>query len=202
LAFELRRAVPTQAYVIRELYTDATEWLRGKSTDQWAKPWPTLRMRHERALKDIVSGKTWMVSDDDTIVGTITVDKEAPVDFASNYVWPAELRAETALYVRRMIVRRSYAGLGLGAGLLDWATDFAKRELSTTLLRIDVWTTNYRLHDYYRSQGFTLCEFRDPVALPDYPARALFERRVSTNGQSRAALLFTGYQHSAHVDLP
>jgi len=196
--------------VILKLYTEATEWLRGKNTDQWAKPWPSLRRRYERVLQDIADGKTWMVSDDDTVVGTITVDKEGPVDFARNCVWPAELRAEAALYVRRMIVRRSYAGLGLGAGLLDWATDFAKQELSTTLLRIDVWTTNYRLHDYYRSQGFTLCQVRDPVALPDYPARALFERRVSPNGQSHAARLFTGhqhsalaeFQHSAHVDLP
>jgi GNAT superfamily N-acetyltransferase len=166
-------------------------------------------MRYERIKQDIAAGKTWMVSGDDANVGTITVDTEAPVDFASNYVWPPERRAETALYVRRMIVRRSHAGLGLGAGLLGWATEVAKRELRTTLLRIDVWTTNQELHDYYRNQGFTFCEFRDPAALPDYPARALFERRVHPNGHSRAALLFTGHQqpvlteqqHSAHVDL-
>jgi GNAT superfamily N-acetyltransferase len=205
----LRRAVSTQANVILELYTEATEWLRGKNTDQWAKAWPNDRMRHERVRRDIADGKTWMVLDEKTIVGTITLDKEAPVDFASNYVWPAERRAETALYVRRMIVRRSHAGQGLGAGLLDWATDVAKQELRTTLLRIDVWTTNQKLHDYYRNQGFTFCEFRDPAALPDYPARALFERRINPNGHSRAALLFTGHQqpvltehrHSTHVDL-
>jgi GNAT superfamily N-acetyltransferase len=181
----------------------------GKNTDQWAKAWPNSRMRYERVEKDIAAGKTWMVSDENANVGTITVDKEAPVDFAGNYVWAPELRAETALYVRRTIVRRSHAGLGLGAGLLDWATDVAKRELKTTLLRIDVWTTNQQLHSYYRDQGFTFCEFRDPAALPGYPARALFERRVNSNGHCRAALLFTGHQqavltehqHSMHVDL-
>jgi GNAT superfamily N-acetyltransferase len=98
-----------------------------------------------------------------------------------------------------MIVRRDYAGLGLGAGLLDWATDFAKRELSTTLLRINLWTTNQELHSYYWNLGFTLCELRDPAALPDYPARALFERRTDPNRHSRATLLFTEHQRSAAV---
>jgi GNAT superfamily N-acetyltransferase len=190
-SFALRRTVPIQAEVIRELYSEATEWLRGKNTDQWAKPWPNARMRYEHVLHDITEGKIWIVCDDDTVIGTITVDKEAPVDFASNYIWPPELRAETALYVRRTIVRRSYAGLGIGAGLLDWATGVAKRELSTTLLRIDVWTTNQKLHDYYRSQGFMLCEIRDPAEIPVYPARALFERRINPNGHSRVGVVLT-----------
>ena len=190
-SFALRRAVPNQVKVILELYAEATEWLRVKNTDQWAKPWPNARTRHGRILRDISAGKTWMVLDDDTIIGTITVDKEPPVDYASNNIWPPELRAEAALYVRRTIVRRSYAGLGIGAGLLDWATSVATRELGTALLRIDVWTDNRGLHAYYEGQGFTLCEIRDPAELPDYPARALFERRINPNGHSRVGVVLT-----------
>jgi GNAT superfamily N-acetyltransferase len=209
LPFALRRADLADADVVRGLAREATKWLQGKNTDQWATPWPDPQRKDERLQEDLAAGRTWIVWDDDIGVGTVTINTQVPVDYEQNHVWPDNRQTETALYVRRMIVRRSHAGLGLGAGLLDWATDVAKRELSTTLLRIDVWTTNHRLHDYYRHQGFTLCEFRDPAALPDYPARALFERRINPNGQSRAALLFTGHQQSAltwhqqsaHVDL-
>jgi GNAT superfamily N-acetyltransferase len=189
--FALRRANLDDADVVHGLVREASRWLRGKNTDQWASPWPGPQRRDERLKQDLVAGRTWIVWDDNLAVATVTITRQDPVDYAENHVWPDERRAETALYVRRTIVQRSHAGLGLGAGLLDWATGVAKRELGTTLLRIDVWTTNQRLHDYYRSQGFTLCEFRDPAALPGYPARALFERRIDPRGHSRAALLFT-----------
>jgi GNAT superfamily N-acetyltransferase len=200
--FALHRAVPSQADVILELFTEATEWLREKNTDQWAKPWPNARMRYEHLLHDIVGGKTWMVSNDDTIIGTITVDKEAPVDFSSNYIWPPELRAESALYVRRTIVRRSHAGLGIRARLLDWATSVATRELGTALLRIDVWTDDRELHAYYERQGFTLCEIRDPAELPDYPARALFERRINPNDNSRVGVVLIDSAVRTEVPVP
>jgi GNAT superfamily N-acetyltransferase len=201
LPVTLRRAAPADADVVRGLAGEASTWLRGQNTDQWATPWPDSRHRDERLKQDLAAGRTWLAWDDDIGVATITINTRDPVDYAENRVWPEHRRAETALYVRRMIVRRSHAGLGLGAGLLDWATDVAKRELRTTLLRIDVWTTNQKLHDYYLNQGFTLCEFRDPAELPDYPSRALFERRLDPNANSRAALLFTEHQQSVHLNL-
>ncbi len=71
-------------------------------------------------------------------------------------------RPETALYVRRVIVSRRYVGLGLGAALLDWAGDVARRRHRAVLLRIDVWTTNTALHAYYEKRGFTRQRGRDP----------------------------------------
>ena len=62
-----------------------------------------------------------------------------------------------ALYVRRVVVARSYSGLGLGAALLDWAADVAKSDHGAALIRIDVWTTNLELHAYYEGQRFTRC---------------------------------------------
>jgi GNAT superfamily N-acetyltransferase len=112
------------------------------------------------------------------------------VDPARIRIWPAHRLTEPALYVHRVIVRRSHAGIGLGARLLDWASGVAIRLIGSPLLRVDVWTDNWELHSYYRSQGFELCEYRDPKELPDYPARALFERRVSPNGRHDHTPLF------------
>jgi GNAT superfamily N-acetyltransferase len=185
--------------MLRQLSEEAREWLRGKNTDQWAKPWPDSGKRDERLLHDLGDGKTWIVQDGATAAATVTISLDDPVDSADNPVWPAQRRAERALYVHRVIVRRSYAGLGLGAALLNWATDVASRELGTPLIRIDVWTNNWDLHAYYRRQGFALCEYRDPTDLPDYPSRALFERRAVMNGRGGYPALFTEQQPARPV---
>ena len=76
---------------------------------------------------DLVKGKTWLLWDDTIPVGTITVDTEEPVAANGQPVWPEHKRHEPALYVRRVIVNRQYAGLGLGAALLYWAAEVARR---------------------------------------------------------------------------
>lgn len=174
----------------------AARWLRGKNTNQWAEPWPDRSGRDQRILEDLTRGRTWVVWDDGIAAGTITIDTQDPVDAAKNRVWPADRLTEGALYVHRVVVRRSHAGLGLGARLFDWASAVATRLTGSPLLRIDVWTDNWALHAYYRGQGFTLCEYRDPRELPGYPARALFERRVGPNGRHDPAQLFKE-QHPA-----
>ncbi|HEX6525042.1 MAG TPA: GNAT family N-acetyltransferase [Streptosporangiaceae bacterium] len=176
--------------MIRELVDEAANWLRTKDTDQWAKPWPDQSGRDQRIDEDLACGRTWLLWYGGTVAGTITIDTEDPVVPEQNRVWPAHKLTEPALYVRRVVVRRSHAGIGLGARLLDWASGVAMRLIGSPLLRIDVWTDNLELHAYYRRQGFTLCEYRDPRELPDYPARALFERRNSPNGRSDHAPVF------------
>ena len=194
LPYQLKRASSPHLDVILELIGDTADWLRGKNTDQWATPWPDRPARDERVRQDLAGGRTWIVWDGTIAAGTITIDPDDPVGPAGNYVWPAYRRLERALYVRRVITRRrSHAGLGLGTALLDWASWTAQRKIGTPLIRIDVWTDNWDLHDYYRRQGFVLCEFRDPGAVPGYPSRALFERRTSP-GRSNDSALFTDGQ--------
>jgi len=162
---------------VRGLVREAAEWLRtSKDTDQWATPWPDQAGQTERILNDLLKGKTWLAWDGATAAATITVDTEGPLALHEQPVWPAHKSREPALYVRRVIVSRGYAGLGLGAALLDWAADVARRDHEVTLIRVDVWTTNLDLHAYYKRQHFTRCKGRDPRELPDYPSQALFER--------------------------
>ena len=193
LPFTLRRGSLEDLAVISQLGDEAKQWLRGKNTDQWAKPWPDSGKQDERLLKDLANGRTWVAWDGTTAVATVTITSDDPRDPAGKPVWPEHKLAESALYVHRVIVRRSYAGLGLGAGLLDWAADVAMREIGTPRIRIDVWTDNWDLHAYYRRQGFRLCEYRDPRAV-DYPSRALFERCVEPNGRDGYRVLFREQQ--------
>jgi GNAT superfamily N-acetyltransferase len=168
---------------VRGLVREAAEWLRtSKDTDQWTEPWPDRAGQTERILNDLLKGKTWIVWDGTTAAATITVDTEEPLDLNEQPVWPAHKRHEPALYVRRVVVSRRYAGIGLGAALLDWAADVAKRDHDVALIRIDVWTTNEELHAYYEGQHFTRRQGRDPRELTNYPSQALFERDVNRPG--------------------
>jgi ribosomal protein S18 acetylase RimI-like enzyme len=183
LPLTLRQATSDERDVILDLIEDTVCWLRSKGIDQWSKPWPDEERRNKRIAQDLSEGKTWLALDDTTVAGTITIDP------ANNDIWPAEKRREKAVYVRRVIVGRRYAGLELGARLLDWAGDVAVRAHQASWIRIDVWTTNRRLHAYYRRQGFRFSGFRDLDDEPGYPSRALFERSTDHRLRDYRALL-------------
>ena len=143
LPLTLRQATSNERDVILDLLSDSIQWLHGMGIDQWARPWPDEERRNQRIAQDLAEGKTWLALDDTAVAGTITIDP------ADNGVWPADRCREKAIYIRKVIVRRHYAGLGLGARLFDWAADVAARVHEARWIRIDVWTTNRRLHAYY-----------------------------------------------------
>ena len=140
-------------------------------------------------LNDLVKSKTWLAWDGVTAAATITVDADEPLDLNEQPVWPERERRRSALYVRRIVVARNYAGCGLGAALLDWAADIAQREYGAALIRIDVWTTNVALHNYYEGQRFTGRLGRNPAELAGYPSQTLFQREADMPGSDYKKLL-------------
>ena len=94
-------------------------------------------------------------------------------------LWPLDEQAESAVYIARLIVSRSHAGERIGEALVDWAGACARRSWGAQWIRIDVWTTNTALHNYYEKQKFApvrICQFDDPNA---YPSAALFQKSAS-----------------------
>lgn len=179
------------------LAREAAAWLHSVGIDQWQEPWPDPAGHRERILNDLFKGKTWLVRDGKTTAATITIDTDEPLDAEERPVWPTEENRGAVLYARRVIVSRRYARLGLGAALLDWAADVAKRDHGAELIRIDVRTTNLKLHAYYEGQRFTRCP--DPQGLGDYPSQALFERGVHEPGSDFTKLFTTEDGHDAQV---
>jgi GNAT superfamily N-acetyltransferase len=178
--FVLRLAVPRDLDSVVALVREAAAWLRSMGIDQWQDPWPDPAGHRERILNDLFKGKTWLVQDGKNPAGTITIDTDEPMDVDEHPVWPAEESQPAVLYVRRVIVSRRYARLGMGAALLDWAADVAKTSHRAELIRIDVRTTNLKLHAYFEGRRFTRCP--DPQGLGDYSSPALFERSVDVPG--------------------
>jgi ribosomal protein S18 acetylase RimI-like enzyme len=170
--YQIRRAVAGDMNAVLRLYGSAAEWLqKEKDTNQWAKPWPDKTAMDARVAKGISDGLTWMVEDNGTQVGTITCRERG-----TDYLWtPDELR-DPAVYVSRLIVSRGYADQGIGAALIDWAAARAIREWQANWIRVDVWTTNAGLHEYYKKRGFTHLRTKEVTTEWDYPSAALFQK--------------------------
>jgi GNAT superfamily N-acetyltransferase len=155
---------------ILNLIDDAAAWLQNRGLDQWAKPWPSREERDERVRKSLLDGDTWLLWDGPTLVATVTTHRHA-----NPKLWNEMEQAEPAVYVHRLIVSRNYAGLDIGAGLLDWTAARAAREYGALWIRGEVWNTNEALHKYYKQRGFSYVRQAD---YEDCPATALFQRPI------------------------
>jgi ribosomal protein S18 acetylase RimI-like enzyme len=181
---EVRQAAAGDLAVILGMIDEAAGWLRTKGTDQWNEPWPSRKARDNRVLRGLRSGRTWLVESGGSAVATITYRQHG-----NQELWTEAELGEPAVYVSRLIVSRKYSGLDIGGALTDWAGLRAARGWSAQWIRIDVWTTNEALHNYYAKRGFgfyRICPF-DKEA---YPSAALFQKPTS-EVDSAAAARFT-----------
>jgi GNAT superfamily N-acetyltransferase len=168
----IRRADADDMRTIIGLIDDARAWLPSKGTDQWAKPWPSPAGRDARVLRDLRAGRTWLVEDDHhTPVATVTCS-----DKGNRRLWTPAEQLVSAAYIARLIVSRHRAGERIGEALLDWAGARGVRDWGAQWVRIDVWTTNEALHNYYEKRGFEyyrVCKFQEGEY---YPSACLFQK--------------------------
>jgi GNAT superfamily N-acetyltransferase len=167
----LVRAQPAQVTIVIGLIDEAADWLRRcKNTDQWSNPWPSRAGRDSRVRTGLLAGKTWICWDHGTPAATLTADPD------HDPYWVSGTESEPAVYVHRLVVARAYAGLRLGASLLDWAGRTGRQRHGAQWIRVSAWTTNHGLHDYYRREGFALSGFH---ADDGYPSAARFQKPTS-----------------------
>jgi predicted N-acetyltransferase YhbS len=172
--YPIRLATAGDMTIIQGLIDEARGWLPAKGTDQWAEPWPNPAARDARVLRDIRAARTWLVEDDQAAVATVTYGPAG-----NRRLWTAEEQREPAVYAARLIVSRSHAGQRIGEALVDWAGACAVRDWGAKWIRIDVWTTNEALHNYYEKRGFQrygTCQFDEDEY---YPSAALFQKPIA-----------------------
>lgn len=165
----IRRGTAGDLDTIVGLIDEAAGWLRGKGTDQWAQPWPDRAARDGRVRRGLRNGNTWIAEVGGQAIGTITYRPHG-----NHMLWVPKEPREDALYVSRLIVARNVAGLGIGAALINWAAAQAG-DWNSQWIRIDVWTTNVALHNYYKKRGFSFSP-NHLVPSRDYPSAALFQK--------------------------
>jgi GNAT superfamily N-acetyltransferase len=138
-----------------------------------------------RTYRPVIRRAPWIVWDGDLPVATLTAEQHD--NQHDGRVWPEDAEQDPAVYVCRLVVSRSHAGRGLGAGLLAWAGLSARHAYNALWIRVDVWTTNRALHAYYLKQGFGFYGYSEKA--DDYPSAALFQK-TTDHIQQPGALLF------------
>jgi GNAT superfamily N-acetyltransferase len=166
----VRRAGADDLELILAMIAEAAAWLPAKGTNQWSTPWPSESARDARVLRGLRGGHTWIAEQRDAPVATITYRQ-----YGSQTLWSQSERDEPAVYVSRLIVTRAAAGREIGAAMIDWAGQRAARGWGAQWVRIDVWTTNVALHDYFEKRGFRYCR-TCPFGPETYPSAALFQK--------------------------
>jgi GNAT superfamily N-acetyltransferase len=164
----LRKARREDIDTIYEWRWATAKWLAEKyGTDQWSTPYP-----RENLERWVDRGETYMVSLEPAgkPIATITASTEGDPE-----LWTPEELAEPALYVSKVNVVRDQAGRGIGATLINWARHKAA-ETGAKRVRIDVWTTNTVLHDFYHRMGFHYLR-----TVPTTNSGALFESVAMPN---------------------
>ena len=184
--YRIRRAERMDLPAILDLIGSTAKWLQAyKDTDQWARPWPDKERRDARVDQGIQDGLTWIVEDRHGMLAATVTCRE----HGNETLWTEAELAEDAAYVSRLIVSRDLAGHGIGAALIDWAGLHGAREWGARWIRVDVWTTNLALHDYYIGQGFEYLRTRFFGDYWEYPSAALFQKPTADVNEQAAARL-------------
>ncbi|WP_330232997.1 GNAT family N-acetyltransferase [Nocardia sp. NBC_00508] len=166
----LRQATLGDLGMICRLRVQRTAWLTARGSDQWTAAGRGLPIEiFARAVgRSLDAGETWIAEVAGEPAGTITVNDRADTGLWSRW------ELDDAVIVHFMIVDLRFAGQHVGHHMLAHAGTLA-RQLRREWVRLDAWTTNTGLHDYYRSAGFRLVRIAGPKA--QGPSCALFERR-------------------------
>jgi GNAT superfamily N-acetyltransferase len=151
VGFHLARA--DQADDVMGVLNEAAAWLHERGIAQWP-----LRFELSWVEDAIRQSETWLVDIDGRVSGTVTVD-------FSDVVWSDV--GGSAAYVHRMAVSRRERGLG--AVILAWAEDVARRQ-GCDAVRLDCVASNYRLRAYYENAGFA---YRGDVSVGGAPGQRL-----------------------------
>lgn len=171
----IRRAHPSDLDTVVRLRDDMKRELGRRGLDQWQADWPDRATMIAGFAADVEAGTTWFAEHDDQVVGMITVNHATAAD-----LWTDEEIAD-ALFVHRLTRAIDTPVRGVGRVLLDHADQLAA-EAGRGWLRLDAWTTNHGLHDYYRHLGF---RFVGIVEGHHTPSAARFERPVRRHAESR-----------------
>lgn len=171
-----RRAGFDELVDVLSVLDEAAAWLRERGITQWPARFEACWV--EDAIR---RGETWLIEIDQETAGTVTLDWADPI-------W-ADLGGQAA-YLHRMAVRR-WAG-GLGAVILAWAADTARR-YGRHALRLDCVASNRRLRAYYEGSGFV---HRGDVAVGGAPGQREQQGPVTTVSRYELPL------HQAPPEMP
>ena len=121
-------------------------WLAARGlSGQWGdQPWSTQPETRALVGQTLKNNTVWIAEHDGEVAGALAVGASPP------YV-PGNPVPE--LYVALLISARRLSGHGVGARLLEHATEIA-HERGAQMMRVDCWADSRDLIAFYEQQGF------------------------------------------------
>ena len=163
---KIRNATIAEVPLIAEWRAERAAWLASKGRDQWGSAGLHDTAFLERVTSSIKAGETWMITKDSEPVGTIAIDQ-----WSDPGLW-SEDEMNDALFLHRLISPLSSSGHDIAGPLVNHALGLAAQQ-QKHWLRLDAWTTNGALHQFWVRQGFEYLR-----TVPDVSSGALFQRAV------------------------
>jgi GNAT superfamily N-acetyltransferase len=143
----IHRAGPEDLDEAADVLEDAARWVQSIGEEAWregtfTQPNGWGRLSLMAALR---TGGLFVAGVDGEAVATVSlleVDEE---------YWPGA--PPDALYLHKLGVRRSHAGLGIGRAIVEWSADHARTN-GKAFLRLDCPASNPWVRAYYEAAGF------------------------------------------------
>lgn len=139
--FQMALAAEQDADLVRQLLTEAAEWMKSRGIRQWnPEQFTEDEIRKYFATRDI-----YLMLDGTEPAGMFTLQSSDP-DY-----WGA-LNDARYNYLHRLTVRPSYRRHSLGREMIYWAAKHS-RKAGRKGLRFDCWSENRKLNPYYAELG-------------------------------------------------
>ena len=145
---EIVQAGPADAGLASSIMLEVAEWLKEQAQPLWFPE----ELMPEKLMGPIHAGELYLVMMRSRPVGTLIYQLH------DKTYWP-DMPEGDAAYIHKIILRRSVAGGGLGAQIIDWAKEKARKE-GMAYLRLDTEAARAKLCALYESAGFSRHSFR------------------------------------------
>ncbi|MDT0447831.1 GNAT family N-acetyltransferase [Streptomyces hesseae] len=147
----IRPGGPADAPAILDMLDSAVAWMNDRgNTEQWGTtPYSRKPGGVARVERYVTENAPYIAELDGTPVGAMVLDSGPSPQM------PIAPAGGPERYVRLLVSDRRYAGLGIGAALLDRAVEETRRA-GVELLRVDCWAGGGgELVAFYERNGFT-----------------------------------------------
>ena len=162
---EVREASTVDLDAIMSMLEEAARWMVRRGIEGWTPG----ALSRTRIAELIEAGEMYLAVLEGQPVGTFALQWE------DRETWGQV--PDDACYVHGLAIRREFAGMGLGRGILRRAEQMVVRA-GRQYLRLDCVADNEALNHYYRRAGFG---YRGRVVVRGL-AVSLYEKRVGVSG--------------------
>lgn len=166
----IRNATASEVDLIAQWRAERAAWLSRKGRDQWGSAGLHDTAFLERVTSSIEDGDTWMLVKDGEPIATIAIDQ-----WSDPGLWSSDELSD-ALFLHRLISPVSSGGQDVAGPLVSHALGLAAQQ-QKHWLRLDAWSTNTGLHQFWIRQGFEYLR-----TVPRVASGALFQRPVYGGG--------------------